>query len=158
MEVPMADNERGAWPAASIFLDPDSDTRDAELSGRRHLLQQGVFMTKVSGACSTTSGGVCIQSPNYPAKYNAHDDCQFSVSGEGILRVMSFNTEQNYDKFYVGSDAYSGNYDQSPRGNVRVNSATTLRFTSDHSKQESGFKICIDSPGVCPHTENAISS
>eukprot|EP00854_Cymbomonas_tetramitiformis_P016904 gene16904-20087_t len=84
-------------------------------------------------------------SPNYPDDYNYYDDCEVSVSGEGILSVQSFSTEASYDVFYVDSDPYDG---VNGPENVHVDSDTILRFTSDSSVQYSGFEICVESAAV----------
>ncbi|KAK3267082.1 hypothetical protein CYMTET_24338 [Cymbomonas tetramitiformis] len=122
-------------------VESDPENEDSNVS------ETGVFMTINSGACSTSSDGECLMSPNYPDDYNYYDDCEVSVSGEGILSVQSFSTEASYDVFYVDSDPYDG---VNGPENVHVDSDTILRFTSDSSVQYSGFEICVESAALVP--------
>ncbi|KAK3252275.1 hypothetical protein CYMTET_38418 [Cymbomonas tetramitiformis] len=106
------------------------------------------LLTVVSGLCQTSSEGTCLQSPNYPADYNNDDSCEVSVDGEGVLYSLSFQTEENYDFFYVGSTQYSGQ--EGPNGH-EVNSSVVLHFISDSSVMMSGFEVCVtDAPPPTP--------
>ncbi|KAK3286714.1 hypothetical protein CYMTET_5744 [Cymbomonas tetramitiformis] len=106
------------------------------------------LLTVISGLCQTSSEGTCLQSPNYPADYNTNDNCEVSIDGEGVLHSLSFDTEQNYDNFFVGSTIYTG--PEGPNGH-EVNSSVVLRFSSDSSITKSGFEVCVTSSAPRPN-------
>jgi hypothetical protein len=58
----------------------------------------------------------------------------------GILEVLSFRTETNYDFLYVNGVGYSGF--NGPVG-VAVQQGSSISFTSDVSVSYEGFKVCL---------------
>ena len=112
----------------------------------------GADKFKVTGKCTTT--GACFQSPNYPNNYGVHDSCDIrvqSVSDGEKLFSLAFNTESGHDKLRVGTIQrayYSGTTGPS---NVAVSVNTIIRWNSDGSGQDSGFKVCLI--GACLETD-----
>ena len=60
-----------------------------------------------SGPCTTTVGGACFRSPNYPDGYGA-SDCAITVAGAGFVRATTFDTVYGNDYVSVGGVQYSG--------------------------------------------------
>ncbi|KAK3235300.1 hypothetical protein CYMTET_54482 [Cymbomonas tetramitiformis] len=113
----------------------------------RLLSTSSSVFTVTSGLCTLSSASTCILSPNYPSNYNSYDSCEFSVNGSAKLEVIAFETESNYDFFYVDSERYAG---EAGPSDVRVNQYTSLRFTSDSSNEKVGFEICAVDDGSPP--------
>ncbi|KAK3252694.1 hypothetical protein CYMTET_38019 [Cymbomonas tetramitiformis] len=110
-----------------------------------HEVNSSVVLRFSSDSSITKSG---FESPNYPADYNNNDNCEVSIDGEGVLHSLSFDTEQNYDNFFVGSTIYTG--PEGPNGH-EVNSSVVLRFSSDSSITKSGFEVCVTSSAPRPN-------
>ena len=102
--------------------------------------------TIISGPCSTSEQGTCVQSPNYPSDYGANEGCEISASAAGSLRTEAFSTEAEYDKITIGAETYSGT--TGPAG--LLPDAASMQWSADGSVQSSGWKICVDAPDFSP--------
>ncbi len=111
-----------------------------------------------SGSSSSSTGGsstwqsqsASTTSPNYPSNYpdNTDKTYTFSKSGATKMRVhfSAFDTESGYDKVYIenASGSTIATYDGSKGAftSAEVSGSTIkVRFVSDGSVNETGFKI-----------------
>ena len=94
-----------------------------------------------AGPCE--ANGTCVSSSNYPASsatyYAANERCVITVQETAPLRVVRFDTEEEYDTLSVGSNEYSGSV--GPDGAV-VHKGQQIIWSSDDSKQKSGWSVC----------------
>merc|ERR1711904_523998 len=91
-----------------------------------------------SGPCTMDAVG-CIQSPNYPSKYESNERCTITVT-ESIavpIVVEKFKTEARYDKLTVDGVEYSGT--TGPDG---VTPKEVITWYSDTSVTGDGWKLC----------------
>ena len=95
---------------------------------------------KATGPCVVS--GNCVSSPNYPAKYDAHEACAIRPLRSGELSVTDFSTDMGRDELIVDRINYSGN--AGPRG-VPVSSSTSIYWLSDESQESTGWEICLPS-------------
>ena len=88
-----------------------------------------------TGKCAVD--GNCFSSLDY----GNYESCTFTIIGGGMLNVVSFNTENNYDKLTVGGTQYDGT--TGPQG-VVVSAGEEISWSSDVSSTRSGFEICFE--------------
>ncbi|CAK0911940.1 unnamed protein product, partial [Prorocentrum cordatum] len=95
----------------------------------------------IVGDC--TLDGDCMQSPNYPQKYDANQACILHIDLRTAvpITVESFTTESGYDKLTVNGVVYSGF--SGPSG---ITPSASISWTSDHSLQQTGWRLCM--PGA----------
>jgi len=91
----------------------------------------------VTGPCSLT--GDCVQSPNYPRKYQNNQACAIEVylKNVGAISVERFITESYFDTLTVNGVAYSGR--NGPDG---ITPTSTVYWNSDYSVRGRGWKLC----------------
>ena len=92
----------------------------------------------LTGPCVFTNGGSCIASPNYPDIYGRDQQCRITGLPPVPLVVVTFDTEENYDKITVNGIAYSGT--TGPAGIVPVDGA--VNWSSDYTIARGGWEIC----------------
>lgn len=91
-----------------------------------------------SGPC-TMDAEACVQSPNYPNKYEANERCTITVKESSAVPIVveHFQTERNYDKLEVDGVVYTGS--QGPDG---VTPKAVVTWYSDSSVQDKGWRLC----------------
>eukprot|EP00976_Prorocentrum_cordatum_P024078 490464-Prorocentrum_minimum.AAC.1 len=99
--------------------------------------------TITSGPCQTSSGGYCLESPNYPLNYGHDQRCTIAVSMSGTLDVVFFNTESPYDAITVNGLSYAGDGRRRGPHGIKVEAPTTFRWETDFSTDGRGFQICL---------------
>ncbi|CAK0901604.1 unnamed protein product, partial [Prorocentrum cordatum] len=104
------------------------------------------FTTEYSWAAivgDCTLDGDCMQSPNYPQKYDANQACTLHIDLRTAvpIAVESFTTESGYDKLTVNGVVYSGF--SGPSG---ITPSASISWTSDHSLHQTGWRLCM--PGA----------
>jgi len=99
----------------------------------------------ISGSeyCTVNATSSCVT--DGPEDYGNREDCTISVLAGGRLVSDGFNTEYRYDVLTIDGTDYSGN---DVDVNVRVDPGATIKWTSDGSDVQSGWKICFVESGV----------
>ena len=98
-----------------------------------------------SGPCTTTAGGACFRSSGYPnAEYGKNERCDILVSGSGLIKATSFDTEQGFDILTIDGRNLSGYYYTDPAilPGLVVQDGTIISWHSDASTQGNGFEFC----------------
>ena len=111
----------------------------AGVSVREEGRKLGVTLSGRSGKCAVD--GACFSSLDY----GNYETCTFTMGAGGVLNVLSFETESNYDKLTVGGTEYSGT--TGPQG-VVVSAGEDITWSSDHLSTRAGFEICVGDPCV----------
>ena len=102
---------------------------------------------KLGATLSGTSLGKCaVEGECFSSlDYDNGERCTFTITQTGPLIVVSFETEVDYDKLFVGGTAYSGT--SGPDG-VQVSAGDQITWESDSATADSGFEICVAYPCV----------
>ena len=113
----------------------------------------GISGVVISGTCvGTYAPSNYIMSPNYPQDYGYNVDCRWLISVPGIknfkLTLLDFEIGSSHSlNVYEGQNVhgdliktYSGSY---PSPTVLSGNKMYLRFTSDNSTANRGFKIAV---------------
>ena len=87
--------------------------------------------TIVSGNCVVDRN--CVQSPNFPDRYDNNDSCEFRAAEGFAVTSEDFNTERFYDTLTVNGISFSG--DCGPR---QVLAEGSILWTSSGAAQSSG--------------------
>lgn len=95
------------------------------------------------GPCTdvVTKGKTCVQSPNYPRNYANNQNCKIVVASDwkgASLEVVSFSTENSYDKLTVNGVGHSG-HGAGPNG---VTPTAPIIWSADYSEVGKGWKLC----------------
>jgi len=101
-----------------------------------------VTMSVISGQCSASPTGDCVQSPNYPQSYGNGQTCDISVDPSKALTVEAFNTERGFDKLTVGHEVYHGTLPIGTQLMPSGNAPNSISWRADGSVVYSGWKIC----------------
>lgn len=67
----------------------------------------GAAFTVSSGACELSHGGLCVQSPNYPAVYGSNERCTI-IARVGMSVVMSHFIPAESDILTINDKVYQG--------------------------------------------------
>ena len=89
-------------------------------------------------SCSAVGG--CFYSPNYPDDYEAGSSCEYEAQGNGTLKVVTFNTEEEFDNLTINGVEYSGRVGPEC---VYVFKNDVLKFSADVYTESSGYEICF---------------
>lgn len=110
--------------------------------GRPQVDFKGRMWAVVTGPCGIDQDG-CIHSSSFPRQYQSLEKCRIAVNVSAALpiRVQSFATEGPYDHLEVNCVPYSGR--QGPNGIVPN---ADIFWLSDGSLQDTGWKLCPDTP------------
>ena len=100
----------------------------------------GAGFTVGSGSC--VANGTCVQTPNYPSSYGTNEACSITADAAGTLAVEGFSTESGFDKLTLGGVEYQGT--SGPSG-VAVSAGEAMSWSSDHSGESTGWRICYSS-------------
>jgi len=121
-----------------------NDKCDAQGQCKGELDPTKAMWEKNRGDCVAIEN--CIQSTNFPNKYNAKEDCKFTALARGILSFEGdLSIETPYDRLHVGSKDIRKKSDV--EGLIIDQDSGAVTFTSDGSVQMNGFKLCLgDAP------------
>jgi hypothetical protein len=96
-----------------------------------------------TGQCSVN--GNCFSSLNY----EINEGCMFTMDEGGVLNVVSFETESNWDTLTVGESQYDGM--TGPQG-ISVSAGEIITWYSDEIETRAGFEICVEDSCVASST------
>ena len=120
------------------------------LGGGLSILEEG---RKLGGTLSGSSIGKCaVNGACFSSlSYESNERCTFTVSEDGMLDVISFNTEGLWgdnptDYLTIGGQKYYGS--SGPEG-VTVSAGDEITWFSDYATNEAGFEICVRDGDLC---------
>lgn len=115
------------------------------LATRLPMMMTTTTFSVASGSCTTTNGGQCVTSPNYPSAYDNNGACQITISSSTSLTATAFATESCCDKLYITQSGAEVPFSGSTGPNDVVTSGP-LRWDSDGSVTASGWEVCMLPP------------
>jgi predicted outer membrane repeat protein len=116
-----------------------------EVSGGISVAEEG---RKLAVTLSGSNTGQCAVDGNCFSSldYDSDEMCTFTMGEDGVLNVISFETESDYDMLTVGESEYSGM--NGPQG-ISVFAGDEITWYSDESETRAGFEICVAVADPC---------
>jgi len=116
----------------------------------------GAFSLKDGDDCEITNDGACFQSKNYPRDYANHGACTINILKSVTLEVVEFEVEGHatcdYDDLTVNDNKYCGtptdNTDKRLPTETKVTADQEIKWKSDGTTREIGFKICAQPSAI----------
>eukprot|EP01062_Namystynia_karyoxenos_P065646 TRINITY_DN593_c0_g2_i1.p1 TRINITY_DN593_c0_g2~~TRINITY_DN593_c0_g2_i1.p1 ORF type:complete len:2827 (+),score=273.18 TRINITY_DN593_c0_g2_i1:576-8483(+) len=127
-------------PSASPTTEPPSQSPAQSPTRSPTLYSPPTVIPYPNQPCTVDAARRCISSPNFPSGYRDDEVCRFNVSKRALVSVDFFNTEEDYDMFFVDDVGYSGGRGSSPDGAVVRN---TLKWESDFTETSDGWSMCL---------------
>ncbi|CAK0816973.1 unnamed protein product [Prorocentrum cordatum] len=97
------------------------------------------WYAEITGGCTVSNG--CVRSPNYPEDYSNEDECEITLTSEGVwLTPTSFDVESYFDSLTVNGVSYDGTSSNALTDPVFA--TTTIYWSPDSYQAAAGWELC----------------